>query len=484
MARRPGRPGLLRRWCSGRGSSGRRTEWRGGHLLLLLLLLSVPGWAGPALAAGQDHPGVVPGATVSPDDLIPPRLLRSPDVRVLVPADPLLQDRLRVVHWPGDEGRADRAVDVLSRDTFLPGLPPDVPSRAVVFLAPNREVFDALTGGRVPHWGAGVAIPARRHIVIPTFANPWTGGTLEDRTLRHEWAHLGLHDHLDGLRIPRWFDEGYAQWSAGQWQGTDMWRLRVALARGAAPPLDSLQLQWPRDRGSAELAYLLSASAVSYLNEMGGPRGMEVFLERWAHDRDFEGAFRQTFGLTTGTFERRWIEHVKRRYGWISLLSNSAVFWGFLAVALLVLMRIRRRRDREKLARLRADEPPEEPAYWGVKAPGGPGGGKRPGGPGGPGGGKRPGGGAGPDSGGAPPSGTPDRVPPLPDGAPPPEGTPPPEQPTGGTAANGDSPGGTAPAAGAPDDEAVKDRAPDARALDATAPDDVAPDGRAPDARD
>lgn len=368
----------------GRGSAGRerwrlagRGVWRRGRVLglvcLCLAAMPVPdagaiqsGQGSPAEAAEPgEAPDLVPRSDSTPDDLIPRRLRANDSVRILIPSDPLLQDRLRVVYWPGDEGRAERVVEVIRRDAFLPGLPPDVPSAAVVFLAPNRAIFDALTGGRVPHWGAGVAIPSRRHIVIPTFSNPWTGGVLEDRTLLHEWAHLGLHDHLAGLRIPRWFDEGYAQWSSGQWRGREAWRLRVALSRGTAPPLDSLTLTWPRDRGPAELAYLLSASAVSFLNEMGGPRGMEVLLDRWAQSRDFEASFRQTFGLTTGRFERRWTDHVKQRYGWLAIVSQSAVFWAILAVALIVLFKIRRRRDREKLARLRATEPPEEPAWWG-----------------------------------------------------------------------------------------------------------------------
>lgn len=320
-------------------------------MIRLLLVLSL--WAGgePPQLFGQQ-------------DLILPELPGREQVRVIVPSSPSLSDRLRVVHWVGDEGRAELTVELFERNPDLPGLPPGLPSRAVVYLAPDRESFDALTGGQVPHWGAGVAIPSRSRIVIPLFGNPWTGGEIEGRTLRHEWAHLGLHEHLEGLRIPRWFDEGYAQWASGGWDVGAMWRLRVALARGTAPPLDSLSLVWPRERSEAELAYLLSASAVSFLVQDSGARGMEVFLNRWAETRDFEGSFRRTFGLATGTFETRWVRHVKQRYGWILMMQNSMVFWGILGVILLVLFRIRRKRDRERMAELRAGEPPDLPAYW------------------------------------------------------------------------------------------------------------------------
>jgi hypothetical protein len=200
--------------------------------------------------------------------------------------------------------------------------------------------------------------------VIPLFEMPAGGLDDRDRTVLHEWAHLGLHEYLDGLRIPRWFDEGYAQRVSGGWNVQEAWRLRVGLARGGAPPLDSLSLEWPRGRAGAELAYLLSGSAVEYLASESGPRGLEAFLGRWRQTGEFEGAFRQTFGYATGTFETRWAQHVERRYGWVLMIEQTAIFWAFAGLALLLLVRLRARRNRLRLARLRASEPPARPAYW------------------------------------------------------------------------------------------------------------------------
>ena len=239
-----------------------------------------------------------------------------------------------------------------------------MPSRADFYLAPDIEVWDFLTGGQVPDWGAGVALPERQIAVIPLFEAPRGGLRDRDRTALHEWAHLGLHEYLDGLRIPRWFDEGYAQRAAGGWNVQEAWRLRLGLARGGAALLDSLTLNWPRGRADAELAYLLSGSAVQYLASETGERGLEVFLARWRETADFEVAFRRTFGYTTGAFETRWIEHIKRRYSWILVLTQTAVFWGFAGVCLLLLVRLRTQRNRERLARLRASQPPARPAYW------------------------------------------------------------------------------------------------------------------------
>lgn len=277
------------------------------------------------------------------------------------PSDP---NGILAIFWPGGQNAARRAIELLNERPTLAGLPQTVPSRARLYLAPDAEVWNHLTGGQVPDWGAGVAIPDQSMAVIPLFEAPVGGVRDRDRTVLHEWAHLGLHEYLDGLRIPRWFDEGYAQRVSGGWNIEQAWRLRIGLARGGAPSLDSLSLDWPRGRNEAELAYLLAGSAVQYLAEVSGPLGLEVLLTRWRDVEDFEEAFRRTFGYTTGTFETRWIEHVRRRYGWALILTQTAVFWTFAALAMLGLVQVRAQRNRERIARLRATQPPPRPAYW------------------------------------------------------------------------------------------------------------------------
>jgi hypothetical protein len=103
---------------------------------------------------------------------------------------------------------------------------------------------------------------------------------------------------------------------------------------------------------------------VEYLIRESGERGLRIFLERWRSGRSFDRAMRTTYGLTLGQFEEDWKGYVRKRYGWLFVLSHSSVFWLTLAVALLLMVRIRRGRNREAMARLRAGEPPDRPAYW------------------------------------------------------------------------------------------------------------------------
>jgi hypothetical protein len=299
----------------------------------------------------------------------PPLLAQLPDTLDGEPYGSLAGRRVRLRFVARDSLVATRVLALLEAQAPLPGLPDSVPEGVTAVLAHSPVAFDRAAGGAVPEWRAGVAVPAAGLIVVPAGEGPRILDPEGRRTLRHEWAHLGLHAYLDGLRIPRWFDEGYAQWVSGGFDGRDAWRLRVLLALGKAPSFDSLALTWPEARESARTAYLLAASAVGLLLEPAGERGLALFLERWRAGRSFEAALRTTFGVTPGQFEEDWRRHVRARYGWLLVLSRSTVVWALMAFLLLLLSRARRRRSRERLARLRASDVADVPAYWANAGP-------------------------------------------------------------------------------------------------------------------
>ena len=240
----------------------------------------------------------------------------------------------------GDSLRAVRFLEFLEAQPPLPALPDSFPSGVRVFLASTQAAFDSVIGGSVPEWTGGVAIPARSMLVIPGYQGSLTQPGQAVRVLRHEWAHLALHQRLGGLRIPRWFDEGYAEW-AGGWDASETWRLRIALAFGGAPSLDSLSFRWPSGATRARSAYLLSATVIEYLVSESEVRGLEVLLTRWLELESFEEALSATYGVTSSKLEEDWRDYVKQRYGWLFVLSHSMVFWSLLSILLLVLVQIR-----------------------------------------------------------------------------------------------------------------------------------------------
>lgn len=249
----------------------------------------------------------------------------------------------------------------------LPFLPDDIMTgdpAVVVQLAPDEIAFDSLTGGRAPEWGAGVAFPSDGRIVLPAYVSRRGAVHELNRVLRHELAHVGLQRYVGDLQVPRWFTEGYSTWAAGQLDENAGWLLRLAFLTGRAPPLDSLTLDWPERTTDARIAYLLSASVVAYLYENGGDRVMRLFLERWREIGAFERSMFDTYGLGLVQLERYWSEYVRRRYGWLTFAAQSVVIWTFTALLVMVMFGIRRKRNRERLERLRAMELPDDPEYW------------------------------------------------------------------------------------------------------------------------
>lgn len=249
----------------------------------------------------------------------------------------------------------------------LPALPAGAPAFGQpvrIILAADEQHFNEVTGGAIPEWGAGVADGESGLIVLPWYGGERTSNSNMRRVLRHELAHIGLHRYLAPARIPRWFNEGYATWAAGELDLEGEWRLRVAFATGKAPSLQSLELAFPRATDDARTAYLLSASVVNYLVRESGERGLRAFMQRWNTSHNMEEALAATYGLSIDQLETHWARDVRKRYGWFAVLTQSAVFMTAASVVVLILFAIRRRRDRRKRAILEATELPDAPAFW------------------------------------------------------------------------------------------------------------------------
>jgi hypothetical protein len=279
-----------------------------------------------------------------------------------------LQSGPYVIEYPADKPRLGRSIaQSLSAAPPLPALPPGAPAFGTnieIILAADDAHFDSLTGGAIPEWGVGVADSRAGRIIIPGYGGGRGATNDMRRVLRHELAHIALFRYLAPARIPRWFNEGYATWAAGELDFSGEWQLRVAFATGSAPPLDSLELNWPRATQDAQIAYLLSASIVAYLVRASGQPALASFLERWRASQDMEAALAATYGISVDQLETHWLKDVRKRYGWFAVLTQSAVFMAAASMVLLILFAIRRRRDRRKLAVLRATELPDAPAYW------------------------------------------------------------------------------------------------------------------------
>lgn len=286
-----------------------------------------------------------------------------PDVAAIL-SDSLVVGRAVVRFEPADSVLARAVAERLRTQAPLPAIADTFPWGATVFLPRDEAAIDALLGGRRPEWSAALALPAEGWIVLPAGRGEPTGRRdLIGEVLRHEWAHIGLHQAVGGFRGPRWFVEGYAQWAAG-WDTEAAWRLRIALAANDSLSLDGLTLRWPAGRGDAEIAYLVAATVVDYLVEVSGEAALEIFIDRWAETGRFEGALREVYGLSSSRLEEDWARWARDRYGWLYVISRSGVGWGLLAGLFFLMAWARRRYRKDRMAELRAREIPDAPDWW------------------------------------------------------------------------------------------------------------------------
>ena len=258
--------------------------------------------------------------------------------------------------WPEQLRLATDLARRAAEPTDWPGLGRRSPGPLRLIVVPDARRLDSLSAGRAPGWGAAVALPGERLVLLRA--------DLGDvyRTLRHELAHLALHEAID-VRVPLWFDEGYAAWAAGEWERLGGLELNLAVVRGAVPDLGGLDGALRGSASTADAAYALAASAVTELARRNPTHTLTPLLDLLRAGQDFEVAVQRTTGLTLGQFDVEWRRSLRQRYNlanWI--LAGGG--WGVLTLVLWFLLRRRRAADLPRRAAL--DEgweiPPEDAA--------------------------------------------------------------------------------------------------------------------------
>jgi hypothetical protein len=265
-------------------------------------------------------------------------------------AERLDRGRFTVLFYPHDRQlAASLAAHALATDTF-PGLPRSR-ERVVIAIAPDKRRFREWAGG-APEWGSAIAFPESHRVVLQgRSAGSDAGDPLV--VLRHELAHLALHEYLGDLP-PRWFDEGYASYVAAEWDREDLLTTNLALALGGMPTLDELEKSFAEGATAAQSAYALAFRAVAEMAQLDQRHGLALFLNYWRADRSLERAMRQAYGMTVADFERLWRRRTRQQYGALALVSNLTIAALLLLFILTPLYVARRRRDRKRLETMRA----------------------------------------------------------------------------------------------------------------------------------
>lgn len=249
---------------------------------------------------------------------------------------------------------ANHAASALPRLAARLGVRPAGPID--VYVLSTEADFHRLQPGRTPDWADGTAWPAHGLIFLKSPSiRPGTAAPLE-QVLEHELVHVLLGQAFGARPVPRWLQEGMAQFYSGE----ATWERAIALARndfGIEPmPLASITGGFPPDPVRAELAYAQSADFVTWLHGRGGDAALQTLVHRLAAGAPVSEALHTATGLGLAEADAAWRKSQPATSDWYRWLTNPAVWWGSAAALLAVGAYRRRRRGQLKLERWDAEE--------------------------------------------------------------------------------------------------------------------------------
>ena len=219
---------------------------------------------------------------------------------------------------------------------------------------------------RVSPWVVGLAFGADGPVVIfPARATTYPYDTLED-VLRHEVAHVLIARAARRRPIPRWFHEGFAMAAERDWDLSDRTRLVYELTLSRRVSLRDIDNLFTGSQQAQTRAYALAgALARSLLGEHGVSAPGDI-LDLVGDGAPFDAAFRQVTGTSLADAEAAFWRRQRLWTTWVPLATSTTTLW--MAVTLLAMYAIRRRRQRSAEIRRRWDledgDGPESPGLY------------------------------------------------------------------------------------------------------------------------
>ncbi|MCF7796768.1 MAG: hypothetical protein K9N11_03805 [Lentisphaeria bacterium] len=205
---------------------------------------------------------------------------------------------------------------------------------------------------------------------IPT-APTWSGGLTTDpntlyvydnnpvnwpTTLRHELTHvLVAQNNVD---MPIWFNEGLAQYVAGNWSWNGYITLGNAVLHSDVIPLTDLGMVLTYSRAKAELGYAEALHAFKYMLERQGKTILPLILvsDNMTFNERYEMAARETIL----DFEIGWRQQLERSYAFFRLAKFPEMLWLLMPFLVLAGWLLMRYRNRKKLKQWELEEAFEE----------------------------------------------------------------------------------------------------------------------------
>ena len=205
-----------------------------------------------------------------------------------------------------------------------------------IILIRDADSFQKVAGNRLV---VAVALSKDNLIVIDNSkmkTHPFSLGV----TLKHELSHLALHDYAGKGNLPRWLNEGIAQWASDGIAdiviGEDRDILKKATLSGRYIPMSSLASEFPAETHLLRLAYEESKSFVAYIIKEYGVEGVMRILDHVRKGDQADAAVTKGLSVSLYELEERWHSYLKRRTTWFTYFSSHIyeILFAFAALFL------------------------------------------------------------------------------------------------------------------------------------------------------
>ena len=181
------------------------------------------------------------------------------------------------------------------------------------------------------------AIPAKAIIVID-YSKVGKIPFRPETILKHEFCHLLLNYNIRQNQLPRWFDEGVAQWisdSIGEiFFDQKRSLLNRAAFRGRFISLRSLRNGFPYNNESMLLAYEESKSFIEFLLAKYGKDSVLTLLDYLKKGENVDAAFLKSLPDSLGNLEKEWQHSLRKKVTWFTYLSYHTyeIIFAFMAL--------------------------------------------------------------------------------------------------------------------------------------------------------
>ncbi|MDH4230870.1 MAG: peptidase MA family metallohydrolase [Nitrospirota bacterium] len=209
--------------------------------------------------------------------------------------------------------------------------------KPLVVLTGDNSAFQEMARNKLV---TAFAVPEKNLIVIDYSKMDRVPFDLRD-TFKHELTHLLLHQNIEASILPKWLDEGVAQWASGGM--ADIMRtgekalLQKALLSNHMIPLGDISRTFPGSPSMLVLSYEESKSFVEFLVKRCGEEKLLSVLRDLADRRTAGQAFHENCGVGLEMLEQLWKKSLHREYTWISYAADN-IYWLLFFFSALVTM--------------------------------------------------------------------------------------------------------------------------------------------------